>query len=272
MKSYRGLPLWSIIFLCITFLIYLIAYFCFRGNGIISSGIGLTKADWLGFFGAYLGTAATVLLSIVAIKQNKSLNSLNEKLIKKELLDKVPFINLCAKENIFKPLQTQSPEVQQNILSQLSLLNLPDSPNLSMAPFVYVTVLANKRQVYFVFKGNSSEFRSGPPCFDAEVIAIAKSKDCYSLIRELELQNLSDEPALDIKLHLDKEYDMNMHLGPKDSIKYLFVLNKEINLSISLSYGTRDGQRYKQTCTYDILKNNGVWHGSPMSSPQLTDS
>ena len=68
--------------------IYFLIWCWFITDGHISTGSGLTKADWLSFLGGFLAFVGTVFLGVVAFWQNKEANKetqraneINEKLL-----------------------------------------------------------------------------------------------------------------------------------------------------------------------------------------------
>lgn len=52
-----------------SFILYILIYLFFKGNGIISTGKDLSKSDWLSFLGSYLSFVGTVIVSLIAILQ-----------------------------------------------------------------------------------------------------------------------------------------------------------------------------------------------------------
>lgn len=49
---------------------YILVYFSFLGEGVVPTGIGLNKSDWLSFLGTYLSFIGTVAVSVVAMVQS----------------------------------------------------------------------------------------------------------------------------------------------------------------------------------------------------------
>jgi len=60
-------------------IVYSLIYLVFRGNGIFPVGADLEKNDWLSFLGAYLSFIGTVIISMIAIFQNRYYSESNEK-------------------------------------------------------------------------------------------------------------------------------------------------------------------------------------------------
>ena len=80
-KKYRKIFIISAIIMIIA---YIAIYACFVGNGFLTTGIDLTKSDWLGFLGGYLSFAGTVFVSMIAIFQTKYFADIEENRRKQE--------------------------------------------------------------------------------------------------------------------------------------------------------------------------------------------
>lgn len=80
-KRYRKTFIISGIILIIA---YVIIYICFIGNGFLTTGIDLTKSDWLVFLGGYLSFVGTVIVSMIAILQTKYFADIEENRRKQE--------------------------------------------------------------------------------------------------------------------------------------------------------------------------------------------
>lgn len=62
---------WIIIPLSILIVGYVLIYICFLGHGFLPVGMDLEKKDWLAFLGTYLSFAGTLIISLIAILQNR---------------------------------------------------------------------------------------------------------------------------------------------------------------------------------------------------------
>lgn len=65
--------------IAVLILIYVIVYFCFKGEGFIYAGKDLEKRDWLSFLGTYLSFAGTIMVSLVALLDGYFYRQLSKK-------------------------------------------------------------------------------------------------------------------------------------------------------------------------------------------------
>lgn len=75
---------WIIGSVIILFVTYVLIYVCFLGNGFLPTGSELEKKDWLAFLGGYLSFAGTLIISLIAILQNKYFSDREKKRIADE--------------------------------------------------------------------------------------------------------------------------------------------------------------------------------------------
>ena len=86
LKKYKW---WIIIPIIILIISYILIYLFFFVNGFIPVGSELNKSDWLAFFGSYISFAGTVIISSVAVLQNRYLAEKEKKRLEDERVKRI---------------------------------------------------------------------------------------------------------------------------------------------------------------------------------------
>jgi hypothetical protein len=74
----------------ILLLSYAVAYVAFAVNGFLPIGHGLSKSDWLSFYGSFISLLGTAFLGWIAFRQNEQLNEMTQKLLRLEERRQIP--------------------------------------------------------------------------------------------------------------------------------------------------------------------------------------
>lgn len=69
--------------------VYIFTYLLFFSKGFISPGVGLTKNDWLSFFGSFLCFSGTLYIGYGTLFQTKAITDMSYERLEKERFDRI---------------------------------------------------------------------------------------------------------------------------------------------------------------------------------------
>ena len=120
--------------LIILFVVYIMIYLIFKGDGFLYVGKDLSKKDWLSFLGAYLAFSGTLLVSIIATMQSAFYKKVEEEKEYKQRIEKIKpifSVTYCINEIINKnDIET----AKQKVIT-ISIENVNDYPIRNVCVF-----------------------------------------------------------------------------------------------------------------------------------------
>lgn len=237
---------------------YFLIYKSFIIDGFFPVGEGFEKRDWLAFFGNYVGVFGTILLGMIALRQNsifkeendksqERINKINDELIQIQIADKLPFINVEMQDNL-KAFSSLEESVRKGIEKK---------ENRKVPSTEMFAVISPKEEEYFVFsqKIKNGEWRKAIPTMDMDYYSCINSKYNSILYKKLVFTNIGNNAAVNVLLYCnDKKISTTFNLGTLSEKVYNLVILEDLPkalLNFKIQFKSLDKQIYCQNFLYE---------------------